>query len=409
MNYIQNIDYRDNDFYKKQYNGLIEHFDSGIHEGYNFKIVEGFQSNTGMCSSTPTPSQEQVTNAANTFWLENSGGVYSGGDANYTKTMADGQQISLLAHVTGMTDEAFNLAFCILETASRNGNNYSPNVSSSIFGNSSSVSNITNTSSATEKGLYALQKYRDIQRTTPTNNFKLEADVISDVVNRLIEDQDLVWQAQNSGDSDFSDKLKQFQLEQAALQKGNEFSSPFKENVNQYKSNTNFYDNNLRLQARNKFITQFQEYSLNKTSGKEKMLSADIETKERYIQINRYEYMYKKDRVFYCKMIIVILGLAAICYGVGLSMNEEKKKIFNIFTIAIYVLGVIVLWLKISRDSVRYNLDWDEINFASDDFHKGSKTDNCVTRAFDKVGQSIDNAGQSTWNAAQTTGQAIVT
>ncbi len=410
MNYIQNIDYRQNDFYKKQYNGLIEHFDSGIHEGYNFGIMEGFQSNTGMCSATPTPTQDQVTNAANTFWLENSGGTYTGGNSNTTRTMADGQQITLLAHVTGMTDQAFNTAFCILETAAKSGSNYNPKVPQSIFGNQSSASGLTSTKDTTEPGLYAVQKYRDIQRKTPGKNFALEADVISDVINRLIEDQDLVWQAQNSGDSDFKDKLKQFLIEQASLQKGNEFSSPFKESVKEYGLNTNFYDNNLRLKARNDYINQFQEYTLNKSSGKEKMLTADIETKERYIQINRYEYMQKRDRVSYCKLIIVITGLAAICYGVGSSMNDDKKKkIFNISTIVIYVLGVIFLWLKIGRDRIRYNLDWDEINFPTDDFYKGSKADNCVTRALDRVGQSVDNAGTATWNAAQTTGQAVAT
>ncbi len=401
MNYMENIDYRQNDFYKKQYNGLIEHFDSGIHEG--------FLNGSSMCSGTGTPTQAEVDSAAKTFGLVNQNGSYSGGtsgNANGMLTSVTGQQTSLLAHVTGMTDDVFNRAFCILTNAAGN-STFNPLVPTSILGNSGT--NITSTAEITEPGLTALQKYRDIQRSQPSKNFGVEADVIGDVVNRLIEDQDLVWQASNSQDSDFKEKLRQFLIEQASLKIGNDKNSVFNEQVSKYRSNTNFQDNNLRLDARNKYITDFQQHALQQVSGKEKMLTADIETRERYIQINRYEYYRKRDRVSYCKLIIVITGIAAICYGVGGTMADDKKKIFNIATVVLYVLGVIILWLKINRDNIRYNLDWDEINFPVDDWYKGGKADNCVTRAMNSVGQSVNKAGQGAWNAAQTTGQAVAT
>lgn len=380
MDYMGNTDYSNNNYYQQKYNGMIEHFDSGIKEDFT----------------------TQVDAAANTLWLSKSAGSTTfneGGNANQTRTLPNGQNTTLLAHVTGMSDEIFNSAFNTLV------NNKNTLVSSHLFGDENTSNQLSSTNNSSEHGLYALRKYREIQRNAPSSNYKIEANVLSDVINKLIEDQDLVWQAEFSNDPDFRQKLQQFLIEQASLQQGNKIQSPFRDSIKEYNQSTNFYDNNLRLQSRNDFIKNFQDHSLNGNISKQDMLRSDIETKERYIQINRYEYYRKRDTVSYCKLIIVIAGLAAICYGIGLKL-EDKRKIFNISSIVIYILGAIILWLKIRRDQVRYKLDWDEINFPGKDWNDNSKTDNCVSRTLTKMGNSIS---RNVNDAARKTGQVVAT
>ena len=117
-----------------------------------------------------------------------------------------------------------------------------------------------------------------------------------------------------------------------------------------------------RLKSRLKYITMFQNSVIQDNKNKNVMLRSDIQTKDRQIQINRYEYFKQKNIIFYCKLVIVICGLMSIVYSVGIKY-PDKKVIFNTLSIVILAIGVVLFGMKLYRDSIRDNLDWDAIKF----------------------------------------------
>lgn len=393
MNYIGTTNYRDNDVYNQMYGGMIENFigfnrakipkvtnmdannvmkNEGRGNRRNNRNRRGNRRNNKNDENEANGDDdynnlEELEKSAKKLWVSKSNGsnVYNmGGNANMTRTIKNGRKITLLQRVVKMSDKEFNEAFYMLK---RNSPKY---VSKRVLGKFCETDVIhLEDNGFQNKGICALKIYReqsingisnaDISNTIEKRN-ELEQNDIR--MNTTEPDDDL-----NPND-DHELRQNQYIIEQDTMVKGQQMQDTYDKNVQIYEINTTGNEsckkNTVDLEAKTKYINKLQENVIEDNNNKNIMLKADIQTKDRQIQINRYEYFKKKSIIFYCKLIIVIAGILAIIYSIGLKF-PDKRYIFNILSVSVLIIGLFLIGMKIKRDSMRDNLDWDAIEFAS--------------------------------------------
>lgn len=322
-NFTLKNNYKNNNKYKESYNNLIEHF-----------------TDTSSCSSTCTVTTLSDIDAAY-FLLYKSDPSSDSYDNYLSETTTDtGISISSLAHYVGMSDDVYNCGVCKINTAT--------NVSDSVkdyFNNSVTSTRLT-------------------QKNVPSTNYVIYNNATIDAINTLMETQDSTWKDINSGDSDYLDKLNSFRIEQASLKEGQDLKIPYNKQLQQYKKDTSSYYDNLRLDSRNKYINQVQSSIIEKEKQKDRMATSDIMTKEREIQLNRVSFLKKKRVNQYYRISVFTLGLCIIVVAVAQMIPDSNKIIVGIVVGVIIILALVLIIGKLIRDSKRYNLDYDEVNFS---------------------------------------------
>lgn len=170
------------------------------------------------------------------------------------------------------------------------------------------------------------------------------------------------------GTEDYEQRYLNYTVSQDALAKiDEEYNDLVNTGINVYNSDTLNYNSLNQLKNRNQYIQLYQDDLKKQRSGVSNKLNSDIQTKERYIQISRYEYLQKRKIIKYCQFFSIVFVLGSICYIVGTQYEDENiRNLLRILTFIIYVIAAIFLFFMIKSDSKRYMLDWDEIYYSGD-------------------------------------------
>jgi len=330
-NFTVKNNYKKNNQYKESYNNLIEHF------------------TTSGCSTECTVSTLDEITAAQFLIYKNDQSTNMYDKYYSTNTLDNDITVSALAHYVGMSDTEYNCGICKITSAG--------NVSQEI---KDYFQNDISPTRAQHKNL-------------PSNNYKLYNNATMDSINELISVQDQTWRNMYSDDSDYTDKVNDFRIEQASLKEGQDLKLPYNKQVNKYKTDTTTYYDNLRISARNKYINDVQTSILEKDKQKDRMATSDIMTKEREVQLGRVSFLKKKRVNQYYRISVFTLGLCIIVIAVAQMVPNSNKMIVGIVVGVIIVLALVLIIGKLIRDSRRYNLDYDEVNYSPYEKKKNNK------------------------------------
>lgn len=321
-NFTVKNDYKKNNQYRSSYNNLIEHF-----------TVSG-------CSDSCTVTSLDETDAG-TFLLYKNDPSVDMYDKYYSdKTMSNGITVSALASYVGMSNSDFDCGLCKILSAQ----NVSQDVKDYFENN--------------------VKPNRLQHKNLPSENYKLYNNATMDSINELIEVQDKTWKNIYSDDSEFNQKLNDFRIEQASLKEGQDLKLPYDKQVKKYKTDTTSYYDNLRIDSRNKYINQVQSSILEKDKKKDQMATSDIMTKEREIQLGRVSFLKKKRVNQYYRISVFTLGLCIIVIAIAQMVTDSNKMIVGIVVGVILALALVLIIGKLIRDSKRYHLDYDEVNYS---------------------------------------------
>ena len=217
---------------------------------------------------------------------------------------------------------------------------------------------------------YYKQKYNNLienfsdNHNTEFNEKQLESQTI------IYQDlQNTAHITDNTIDTeDYNQRYIDFNANQDSLSKiDQEYDSILDKNFTTYNNDTINSNTLNQLHNRNQYINNYQEDIKKQRSGISNKLNSDIQTKERYVQIGRYEYLKKRKIIKYCQFFSIVFTLSLVCYLVGTKYEDENIRILlNILTVIIYIIALIFLFFMIKNDSRRYILDWDEIYYSSD-------------------------------------------
>tara|TARA_A100001015_G_C15038360_1_gene737826 strand:- start:3464 stop:4480 length:1017 start_codon:yes stop_codon:yes gene_type:complete len=318
-NYIVKNDYKNNEIYNNSYNGIIENFGT-----------------SGTSEISETSANDLL------LYKSNPDGNY---DSTYsTKTLDNGETITALAHFLSITSSDWGNYMTSLQ------NGYS-NVDSAIaetyYGTSSDSWN----------------NQVSVQKQTSTTNYVINNNTMKDTILTYMEAQNTTWKSIYANDSDFKDKLDNYMVEKAAQKVGEDQKKPYEKGVSKYNTNTNLFYDNLRIDSRNKYINQVQQSIIQKDKLKDEMATADIMTKGREIQLQRFSFLQKKRTNQYYRISVFILGLCIIVLAIAQMIENSNKIIVGVVIGVILVLGLVFIIGKLMRDSKRYHLDYDEVNF----------------------------------------------
>jgi hypothetical protein len=377
MNYIGTTIYRNDDHYAHKYNNMIEHFKSSKNKRRNNRKNNRKNKNSDKDYDKNVEENShnirELAKSAEKLWVSKSNGSMKydkGGNATMTHKTENGKRITLLQHVEKMSDKEFNEAYHMLK---RNTPKY---VSQKIWGKFCETEIIHMEDNGFDNnGLCALKIYREQSLTGSgiDGKYSNNAENVTNKKQKQKQKQQKQQQIMSEQD-DYELRKDQYAIEQGSLMKGQTMQNTHDTNLQTYNNVDNNSKqckhnkkNNIDLEVKTNYINNIQQNVINDNKDKNKMLLSDIQTKDRQIQINQYEYFKKKDIVFYCKLIISIAGILAIIYSIGLKF-PDKKSIFRNLAIVVLILGIILLGMKIRRDMVRDNLDWDEIEFPNYDW-----------------------------------------
>lgn len=320
-NYIIKNDYKKNNTYNKSYNNIIENFTTST-----------------SCSSTISD-----TDATNLLLYKSSGSsIY---DSYYsTKTLDNGETVSNIAHFLSITDSDWSTLMTCLQEGQTN---VSSDVASQYYSSDST----------------SFDSKRTAQKSSVSSNYIVYNNSVKDSILTLMETQNDTWKLLNSSDSDYQNKLNNYMVEKAALKAGEDYRNPYEKSVSKYKTDTNVYYDNLRLDTRNDYIKQVQDNIIEKDKVKDKMATADIMTKGREIQLRRVAFLRQQRVNNYYKISVFILGLCIIVIAIAKMVPDSNKIATGVVVGLIIIFGLYLVIGKLIRDSKRYNLDYDEVNY----------------------------------------------
>lgn len=340
-NFIVKRDYKKSNQYRPSYNNVIEHF------------------NSDSCSAACTLTGEDLDEVTASYFLlsksDPSSDLYDTYDSE--TTLPNGITISALARYVSMSDEDYGCGLCKIKTAK--------NVSPSVVAYFEDASN-------------GMTTKRTTQKNASQSNFKVYNNTTIDSINTLMGIQDETWKGMYINDSDFQKKLNDFRVEQASLKEGQDLKIPYEKEVDKFKRDSTTYYDNLRIDSRNKFIDQVQSSILEKDQKKDKMASSDIMTKEREIQLGRVSFLKKKRVNQYYRISIFTLGICIIIIAIAQMIPDSNKMIVAIVAGVFLLLGLLLIVGKLIRDSKRYHLDYDEVNYSPVKKKKGKKNKSCT-------------------------------
>ena len=332
-NFILKNDYKKKNKYTNSYNSIIENF--------------------SVCSSNSTLSDADAA----TFLIYKSDPSSSTFDSYYENTTLSGttQTVSNISHFLSIEASTWNDFLDTLNNCS--------NVSSDVIN--------------AYKGTIASTV--EEHRTSPSNDYVVYNNAVKDSVLSLMTTQADTWKQINisQGDTDYQNKLNNFMVEQAALKEGQDHKNPYNKGVSQYKTDTDVFYNNLRINSRNQYVKRVQDNIIQKGREKDKMVTADIMTKGREVQLNRVSYLQRKRKNQYLRISVFTLGLCIIVIAIAQMVPESNKMIVGIVVGVILLLGLILIIGKLIRDSKRYSLDYDEVNYAP--YKKPASQNSCNT------------------------------
>lgn len=300
-----------NSIYKKNYNSIIEHFST----------VE----------LTDTIAKKFL------IYKENNSTSYN---KHYTeKTLPNGEIISVLAVLVAMSDSDYNNDYNI------------------IIKNASNVSDDI-------KNIYSgFDTKRTEQKATPEPIIAYNS--LKDVVSNYMDLQDEAWKNIYNNDPEFQIKLNDYRIEQNALSEEQQLNNNYNTIVNNYDKYSNNMYNNHRMKSRNKYIHDVQNNIIQTDILKDKMLSSDIMTKQREIQLLRYAYLQKKKMNDCLKLTAFIFILIIIILSIAKLFPNISKNIIGILVGILFFIWIILIVGKMIRNSKRYGLDFDEVNFGN--------------------------------------------
>lgn len=328
-NFTVKNDYKKKNKYKESYNNLIEHFTAESETDY-----------TSGCDSSCLTTTLSDDEAAYFLLYKSDASVDMYDSVLDSTTTVTGIQISILGHVVSMSDEVYNCGVCKISSAS--------NVSDEM-------KTYFNTSLATS---------RATQKNTPSTDYVIYNNSTIDAINTLMLTQDQTWKDIQVGDSKYLDKLNSYRIEQGSLNVSNQHKVPYKKSVDKYNQQTSSYYDNLRIDSRNSYINDVQTSILEKDKQKDRMATSDIMTKEREIQLNRVTFLRKKRVNQYFRISVFTLGLCIIVLAVAQMIPDSNKLIVGVVIGVIIILALVLIIGKLIRDSKRYKLDYDEVNYS---------------------------------------------
>lgn len=196
------------------------------------------------------------------------------------------------------------------------------------------------------------------------------ANQLSNIANRVGREQQpaAFFTEKAIGAEDYDQRYLNYTLNQDALAKiDQEYDNVLSNSFTTYNNDTLNHNDLNQLKNRNNSIKLYQDNLKQQRSGVSKRLNSDIQTKERYVQIARYEYLKKRKIIKYCQFFSIVFVLGLICYIIGTQYQDENiRNLLRLLTFIIYVIASIFLFFMIKNDSRRYMLDWDEIYYSGD-------------------------------------------
>lgn len=196
------------------------------------------------------------------------------------------------------------------------------------------------------------------------------ANQLANIANRVGREQQpaAFFTEKAIGAEDYDQRYLNYTLNQDALAKiDQEYDNVLSNSFTTYNNDTLNHNDLNQLKNRNNSIKLYQDNLKQQTSGVSKRLNSDIQTKERYVQIARYEYLKKRKIIKYCQFFSIVFVLGLICYIIGTQYQDENiRNLLRLLTFIIYVIASIFLFFMIKNDSRRYMLDWDEIYYSGD-------------------------------------------
>ena len=215
----------------------------------------------------------------------------------------------------------------------------------------------------------AISQYQDNLATRNQDAIHNSND-LANIATRVAREQQpsAFFTAKAIGTEDYDQRYLGYTLNQDALAKiDQEYNNVIDSGINVYNNDTQNYNSLNQLKNRNQYIQLYQGDLKKQRSGISNKLNSDIQTKERYIQIARYEYLKKRKIIKYCQFFSIVFAIGSICYIVGTQYeNENIRNLLVILTFIIYIIAALFLFSMIKNDSRRYMLDWDEIYYSGD-------------------------------------------
>ena len=215
----------------------------------------------------------------------------------------------------------------------------------------------------------AISQYQS-NLATRTADAQHNANQLANLATRISREQQpaAFFTDQSIGTEDYDQRYLNYSVSQDALAKiDEEYVDVINTGMNVYNSDTLNYNSLNQLKNRNQYIQLYNDNLKQQRSGVSNKLNSDIQTKERYVQISRYEYLKKRKIIKYCQFFSIVFVLGSICYIVGTQYEDENiRNLLKIITLIIYVIAAIFLFFMIKSDSKRYMLDWDEIYYSGD-------------------------------------------
>jgi hypothetical protein len=275
---------------------------------------------------------------ATIFLLSKNGTKYYYNTLKESITLRTGETISNLSYFISLDDDTFDDGFNLILN--------SKNVDNNI-----------------KNQFKLINQKREKQKSTLYNDKEIENEALKAAVLTQIDSQEALWKNINSEDPNFLEKVQDYNIEQKGLREESMLKNQFNTQVSNYYQNSSDYYNSLKLNHKNEYIKDVQDEKILQDIRKNEMLVSDIMTKEREIQLARYAYFQKKRVNQYVNILILISGLCIIILAIGKIKPDLNKFIIIICLTVVLLLGLIIIIGNLVRDSRRYSLDYDEINF----------------------------------------------
>jgi hypothetical protein len=275
---------------------------------------------------------------ATIFLLSKNGTKYYYNTLKQSITLRTGETISNLSYFISLDNDTFDDGFNLILN--------SKNVDNNI-----------------KNKFKLINQQRGKQKSTLYNDKAVENEALKAAVLTQIDSQDALWKNINSEDPNFLEKVQDYNIEQKGLREESMLKNQFNTQVSNYYQNSSDYYNSLKLNHKNEYIKDVQDEKILQDIRKNEMLVSDIMTKEREIQLARYAYFQKKRVNQYVNILILISGLCIIILAIGKIKPDLNKFIIIICLTVVLLLGLIIIIGNLVRDSRRYSLDYDEINF----------------------------------------------
>lgn len=317
--------------YKKKYNSIIEHFSDNklLDEitARNFLIYKQ-DSSSNMYNNHYENVKEAIDDMPNQNRYGSSSPILDIGES---------QNIGVLAVLVGMTNVNYNNGYNIIQNA----DNVSENIKT---------------------------KYRELneqrKQQIDNPNYVLAYNSLKDVISQYMGYQDKIWKnIYSSSDPEFDIKLNDHVIEQNALSEEYILNNDYKNKVNEYDKYSKDMYNMHRMKSRNQYINEVQSNIIKNDMVKDKMLTSDIMTKEREIQLTRYAYLQKKRINDGLKLTIFFFILIIIFISIGLIATNIPKIVIGIISGLFAFIWLILIIGKMHRNNLRYKLDFDERDF----------------------------------------------